>query len=198
MQLSVTTGGQIFLSLVTVMTPWHKPIICRRCDKRIPDASESETDETCRCGDDIEPAQCKECLPAGFHIDRKTPKCVKSVPEWSFSDAFLREMLADRTREEMGRALVLMVGRWRMQKTFPELAEETNQTEQDVRKALSVFRTEGNALWEKNQRAAIKAEKNAQLSARARELFGRGHSVREVAKIMACSVGYASELRRAA
>src|SRR5579859_6542693 len=36
-----------------VMTPWHKPIICRRCDKRITDAGESETDETCRCGDDI-------------------------------------------------------------------------------------------------------------------------------------------------
>ena len=180
------------------MDKWHKPIICRRCDKRIPDAGESETDETCGCGDDIGAAQCEECLPDGFHIDRKTPKPMKSGPEWGFSDVFLREMLADRTREEIGRALVLMVGRWRMQKTFQELAEETNQPEPDVRKALSVLRTEGNALWEKNQRAAIKAEKNAQLSARAKELFGWGHSVREVAAIMDCSVGYASELRRAA
>jgi len=107
-------------------------------------------------------------------------------------------MLANRTREEMGKALVVMLGRWWMQKSFSELAKETHQSVEDVRKALSVLRAQGNALWEKRQRAEGKATRNAQLSSRAKELFADGLTVRQVARIMHCSVGYASELRRAA
>jgi len=140
----------------------------------------------------------EEFVRAGFHLDSRTPKAMKPGPDWCYSDAFLRELLIDRTREEMGRALVVIVGRWRRGLTFKELAEETNQPPAEVRKGLSVFRTEGNALWEKHQRAEAKAERNRQLSVRAHELFALGLSVRQVAEILKCSVGRASELRQAA
>lgn len=133
----------------------------------------------------------------GFHIDRKSPKRMKPGPEWSRSDAFLRELLADRTDEEKGEALLVLIGRWRQQETFEEIAGEVGISEPAVRAALSALRKEGNALWAKKQRAAAKAERNRQLSLRAQELFGRGLSVRQVAKIMRCSVGYASELHKA-
>ena len=148
-------------------------------------------------GTTARPPRREEFLPDGFQLDRKSPKPMKPGPEWSYSDAFLREMLADRSDDEMGRALVVMVGRWRQQRTFEELAEETHQPPADVRKVLSGFRTEGNALWEKKQRAAVKAERNSQLSVRASELFGQGLTVRQVAAILKCSVGRASELKAA-
>ena len=133
----------------------------------------------------------------GFQIDRKTLKTMKPGPEWSRSDAFLRELLADRTDDEKGQALVLLIGRWRQCKTFRELAEETFLSVEDVRKALSALRREGNALWGKKCRAAAKAERNRQLSLRAQELFARDLTVRQVAGILKCSVGLASELQRA-
>jgi hypothetical protein len=74
----------------------------------------------------------EEFVREGFQIDRKAPKPMKPGPEWSRSDVFLREMLADRSDEEKGKALVLILGRWRMQKTFQELSEETNLPEADV------------------------------------------------------------------
>ncbi len=139
----------------------------------------------------------EEFVREGFQIDRKSPKPMKPGPEWSRSDTFLRELLADRTDEEKGRALVLIVGRWRMQKTFQALAEETNQPEADARRAISVFRTQGDRLWERKQRADAKQEKNRQLSARASALFDQGLTVRQVASILKCSVGRASELKAA-
>jgi hypothetical protein len=139
----------------------------------------------------------EEFARGSFQIDRKSPKPMKPGPLWSRSDNFLRELLADRTREEMGRALLLIAGRWRRGLTFRELAEETHQTEEVVRKNLSAFRTVGNALWEKKQRAEAKHERNRQLSARANELFDQGLSVRQVAGILKCSVGRASQLKAA-
>jgi hypothetical protein len=139
----------------------------------------------------------EEFAHGGFQIDRKTPKPMKPGPEWSRSDAFLRELLTERSREEMGKALALIVGRWRRGLTFRELAEETHQSEEAVRKKLSGFRTEGDALWEKKERAAAKSERNRQLSVRANELFAQGLTVRQVADILKCSVGRASELKAA-
>jgi hypothetical protein len=138
-----------------------------------------------------------EFLPDGFQLDRKTPKPMKPGPEWSRSDAFLRELLADRTDDEKGKALVLLIGRWRQCKTFQELADETSLSVEDAHKALSALRREGNALWKKKRRATAKAERNRQLSLRAKELFARDLTVRQVAGILKCSVGLASELRRA-
>jgi hypothetical protein len=123
---------------------------------------------------------------------------MKPGPEWCGSNAFLRELLADRSDEEKGQALVVMVGRWRHQKTFMELAVEAGRSVADARKALSVLRMEGDAVWARKQRVAAKAAKNAQLTARAKELFARELTVREVAEIVGVSVGLASELRRAA
>ena len=140
----------------------------------------------------------EEFVRAGFHLDGRTPKPMKPGPEWSRSNEFLRELLADRTDEEKGKALVLIVGRWRQSKTFQELAAELSLLPEDVRKNLSAFRTEGDRLWAKKQRAAAKAEKNAQVSARAKALSERGLTVREVAEIMGLSIGFISELQRAA
>jgi hypothetical protein len=137
----------------------------------------------------------KLVLPSGFH-QVKPPKPIKG-PTWSYSDEFLRELVTDRSDEEKGKALVLVIGRWRQWKTIAELAVETRQSVDDARSALSALRREGNALWEKKQRAAVKAERNRQLSLRAQELFARDLTVRQVAGILKVSVGLASELRQA-
>jgi hypothetical protein len=140
----------------------------------------------------------EEFARGGFQIDRKTPKAMKPGPEWSRSDAFLHNLVADLGDKERVQALVVMFGRWRRGFTFEELATATNLPAAEVRALLSVLRTQGNAVMEKRQRADAKLKKHGELAVRAKELFGRGHSVREVAQIMDCSVGYASELRRAA
>ena len=175
--------------------------VCSRPDNRVQGLNVAHDPRLDRSsmpeGTTVRPPRRQEFLPDGFQYDRKVPKPMKRGPEWSFSDTFLAELLAERSDDEKGRALAVILGRWRKQMTFEELAEETHQPPTDVRKALSVFRTEGDALWEKKQRAAAKAERNRQLSARAGELFARGHSVREVARILKCSVGRASELKAA-
>jgi hypothetical protein len=132
--------------------------------------------------------QLRDCIENGLQLDRKSPKPIRG-PEWAYSDVFLRELLSGRSEEEKGRALSLICGRWREHKTFEELGGE------DARKALSVLRTQGNALWAKNKREEAKARKRAVLSARAKGLFDRDLTVRQVADILDCSVGYASELR---
>ncbi len=136
-------------------------------------------------------------IPDGFHLDRKAPKRMKPGPEWSRSDAFLREMLADRTDEEKAKALLVLIGRWRQQETFEEIAAKVGMSEPAVRAVLAELRREGDALWKKKQRAAAKAERSRQLSLRAHELFARDLTVRQVAGILKCSVGLASELRQA-
>jgi len=51
---------------------------------------------------------------------------------------------------------------------------------------------------EKRERADAKAKKKGELLVRAKELSERGLTVREVAEIMGISIGFVSELRRAA
>ena len=146
-------------------------------------------------GTKVRPPRREEIIPKGFQLDRHAPKPMKPGPIWSRSDEFLQELVADRSGEEKERALAVMRGRWRRSLTFDEIAGETNQSPGDVRKMLSAFRTEGNKLWERKERAEAKQEKNRQLSARAGELFGQGLTVRQVAAILKCSVGRASELK---
>jgi len=148
-------------------------------------------------GTTARPPRREEVIPKGYQLDRHAPKPMKSGPIWSRSDEFLQELVADRSGEEKERALVTMRGRWRRSLTFDEIAGETNQSPGDVRKMLSVFRTKGNQLWERKERAAAKHERNRLLSARAGELFGQGLTVRQVSAILKCSVGRASELRAA-
>lgn len=144
----------------------------------------------------------QEFVQAGFQFDRKTPKPIKPGPEWAYSDSFLLDVAI---RAKIKNGMAIMRGRWRQKKTFREIAEQLGMVSEDmtveevvkeVRKAISVFRTMGNRLWAKKQRAEAKAKKIVYLSARAGDLAERGHSVRQIARIMGCSVGYASELRR--
>jgi len=147
-------------------------------------------------GTTARPPRREEVIPKGFQLDRHAPKPMKPGPQWSRSDDFLRELVADRG-EGKERALVVMQGRWRRGFTFGELATATGLPVEEVRKQLSVLRTEGNQLWERKERAAAKQEKNRQLSARAGALFGQGLTVRQVAAILKTSVGRASELKAA-
>jgi transcriptional regulator with XRE-family HTH domain len=96
------------------------------------------------------------------------------------------------------RALVIMHGRWRRGFTFEELAAATGLTVAEVRSLLSVFRTLGNAVWERREREDSKFKKRGELSVKARELSKRGLTVREIAQKMGISIGFVSELRRAA
>lgn len=142
----------------------------------------------------IRVAETGERLGAGFQLDRKTPKPIKPGPEWANSDGFLLEVTI---RAKIRKGSAIMRARWREQKTFQEIAEQVGLTVEEVRKAISVLRTLGNRLWERKQRAEVKAKKIAYLSARAKALAENGHSVRQIARIMDISIGYVSELRRA-
>jgi hypothetical protein len=139
----------------------------------------------------------EEFVREGFQLDRKEPKPIKPGPTWSRSDAFLSKLVSDLGEKERQQALVVMHGRWRRGFTFWELATATGLLVAEVRALLSVLRTKGDAVMEKRERAEAKFKKNGELSVRAKELFERGLTTREVAAIMECSLGYASELRRA-
>lgn len=186
---------------------------CRRNTTELPDGTQLAPDFAYKCreccpatrvpaGLDAQPKkngihvpETGERLPAGFQLDRKTPKPMKRPPEWAYDDAFILEV-ANRAKIRNGLAILRL--RWRQEKTFGEIAAQVSMTVDEVRKALSVSRTLGNRLWEQKQRAEAKAREKAHLSARVKERLGRGLSVREVARIMDISTGYASELRRAA
>ncbi|SRR5216684_197838 len=173
--------------------------VCSRPDNRVQGLSVAHDPRldhsTLPEGTTARPPRREEVIPKGFQLDRQAPKPMKAGPVWSRSDEFLRELVAGRSAEEKERALVVMHGRWRRGFTFGELATATGLPVEEVRKQLSVLRTEGNKLWESKERADAKQEKNRQLSARAWELFDQGLTVRQVAAILKCSVGRASELK---
>ena len=149
-------------------------------------------------GTTARPPRREEVIPKGFQLDRKAPKPIKPGPTWSNSDAFLSNLVAGLSDKEREQALVVMHGRWRRGFTFEELATATGLPVKEVRALLSVLRTVGNAVMEKRERAEEKFMKKAGMSVKAKELFERGLTTRQVAAILECSVGYASELRRAA
>ena len=149
-------------------------------------------------GTTIRPPRREQPIPDGFHLDQRAPKPMKPGPVWSRSDAFLDNLVSDLDEKDRVQALVVMHGRWRRGFTFEELATATGLPVTEVRALLSVLRTQGNAVWEKRAREDAKFKKRGELSIKARELSNRGHTVREIAQKMGVSIGFVSELRRAA